>query len=291
VAISTRDRPEALARCVSSLYSGSVLPCVLGIVYQSRGSRAAQVPSPPVPARLVHVVQDETGLAVSQNEALRRAGAPVVAVIDDDCVASENWLREIEQAFDSEPALDLIAGRVVPLDSGEPDLHAVSSRTSVTRIDFDGEAPPWLVGSGNNFAVRRERFLAIGGCDTRLGPGARGLGGMDMDLFYRLLRGGARARYEPSILVYHEKKTAAERRRRRFEYGYGMGACCKLWLVSRDAYALRVLAAWAALRIGLLLGSLRRRDARGVAEELLVLTATIRGLRFRSTAKPSATQP
>jgi GT2 family glycosyltransferase len=289
VAISTRDRPESLARCLDSLFGGNVLPREIVVVDQSRSEETSRIVTRPAPVPVVFVRQSRTGLAVAQNEALRRSGSPLVAVIDDDCVAAPDWLSEIEGAFAGDPSLDLVAGRVLPLGTGGPGLYPVSLRVGERRLDFSGKTAPWRVGSGNNFAVRRDRFLAVGGCDERLGPGARGLGAMDMDLFYRLLRAGADARYEPSIVVYHERTTAAERRRRRFDYGYGMGACCKLLLLEGDLYSLRLLLGWAGLRAGMLRRSLSQRSSRGVREELVVLGATARGfLSFRRNAKARA---
>ena len=101
-----------------------------------------------------------------------------------------------------------------------------------------------------------------------------------MDLFYRLLRAGAHVRYEPSVRVYHERKSLDERMARRVPYGFGMGACCVLWLRQGDRYSLRVLASWLRLRLTLLLRALARGRANGVREELLVLAGTARGLGY-----------
>jgi GT2 family glycosyltransferase len=278
VAISTRDRPRSLATCLESLFTGRVLPHEIVVVDQSRLTEGTELPTAPAPVSLVHMRQRAAGLAVSQNEAVRRALNSVVAVIDDDCVAAPDWLGEIERIFQDDPSLGLVAGRVLALGPDRPGLYPVSLRVGERRLHFAGKASPWQLGSGNNFAVSRDRFLAVGGCDERLGPGARGLGAMDMDLFYRLLSAGARARYEPSVIVYHERKPAYERRTRRFDYGYGMGAFCRLRLHERDRYGLRLLLDWIVLRLGLLRVGLRERDRTRLGEELLVLAATARGL-------------
>jgi GT2 family glycosyltransferase len=150
----------------------------------------------------------------------------------------------------------------------------------MVRIAFDHSAMPWDIGSGNNFAVKRDWFNRIGGNDERLGPGSSGRGGVDMDLFYRLVRAGARARYEPEALVYHERTSSAGRIARRVPYGYGMGACCALWLCQQDTNALRVLGRWLAMRLWRLAGGLRRREWMLVYEEMLVLFGTMRGLMY-----------
>lgn len=152
-----------------------------------------------------------------------------------------------------------------------------------------GRRVPWQVGSGNNFAFRREWLAAVGGNDERLGPGSRGRGGVDMDLFYRLLRAGARIRYEPAATVLHAMATPPERLARRVPYGYGMGAAVGIWLRERDAFAALVLARWLALRLRRALGGLARLDLRRVYEEALVLRGTAAGLAFglRSGPRPA----
>jgi GT2 family glycosyltransferase len=147
-------------------------------------------------------------------------------------------------------------------------------------MDFSGKTLPWPVGGGNNFAVRVEWFSRIGGCDERLGPGSPGEGGVDMDLFYRLLRAGALIRYEPDALVYHERQTKAGRMARRPMYGHGMGACCALRLREGDFYALRVLGRWLLFRARLMTAALLRRQWLTANEEWLILRGSVRGLAY-----------
>jgi GT2 family glycosyltransferase len=134
------------------------------------------------------------------------------------------------------------------------------------------------VGTGGNFAARRDILLRCGGFDERLGAGSPGGSGEDMDLLYRLLRSGARIRYEPAAVVYHERQPRDRRLASRSSYGRGIGACCGLWLRGRDLHALSVLGGWLRMRGGMAAGALRRRQWGSVREELLVLGGTARGL-------------
>jgi O-antigen biosynthesis protein len=280
VAISTRDRAEALARCLDSLAAGTLMPSEVVVVDQGSDDAAGAV----VDARQAlgfavrRVVQRERGLAVSQNAAIRSARAEVVAVTDDDCVAAETWLAVVAAAFGDDPELGLLTGRVLPLPTADTRLVPVSTRPSTKRARFSGRVDPWEVGSGNNFAVRRTWFDRIGGCDVRLGPGTPGRGALDMDPFYRLIRAGAPARYEPEAVVYHEQKSRAERRARRPDYGFGMGVCCMLWRGAGDDDALDVLVRWLRLRARLAVVALGRLRLRGAFDEVLMLLGTFRGM-------------
>jgi O-antigen biosynthesis protein len=282
VAISTRDRPEAVAQCLRALLADRPLPAEIVVVDQSRSDATRRVVEalPSSEAEVVYVRHDGKGLGVSQNIAVETARQEIVAVIDDDCVPGEGWAGRVAQTFEEAPELGLVAGRVLPLGPPTPGLVPVSTRTRTERRDFRGPSAPWDVGSGNNFAVRREAFLRIGGCDTRLGPGSPGQGGVDMDLFYRMLRDGTPGRYEPEIVVYHEQTTREERMARRPMYGYGTGACFALWLRQGDARALPMLAHWLAWRAARLAAGALRGDLTRAREEAVMLGWTLRGLSY-----------
>jgi O-antigen biosynthesis protein len=278
VAVTTLDRPSALARCLDSLAAGSTLPTEVVVVDQSPTRTAEAVAAGSVLPSIRYIHDRGVGLGRGQNIAVFSSEEDVVAVIDDDCVAAETWIETMYRVIAIE-GVDLVAGRVLPLPEHRPDFVPVSLRPSETRMDFHGKDLPWTVGSGNNFGVRRAWFEKIGGCDERLGPGSPALGGVDMDLFYRLLRAGVEGRYEPTLVVYHEQKPRSARKERRTSYGVGMGAACALWLrEGGDRYALRVLSAWFHMRSRRLLSGLRRGQATTVREELMILGGTFRGM-------------
>jgi O-antigen biosynthesis protein len=293
VAISTLDRPAALGRCLESLATGTVLPAEIVVVDQSPDETARGVVEQMggrVPAR--YVAERSRGLGAGQNTAVRECSAPVIGVLDDDCVADENWLATLARIFE-DPQVGVVGGRVLPLESSGDATYPVSSRTSAVAREFHGKALPWDLGSGNNFAFRREWFDRIGGCDERLGPGSPARGGVDMDLFYRLLRAGALGRYDPALIVYHERASREERLARRVPYGRGMGAACALWLRGGDLYAIRVFTAWGMLRGRLLASAVRHARWTSAYEELLVLGGTAQGVLhgFRVAGHASGRRP
>src|SRR5918998_67127 len=182
VAISTRDRARALTRCLESLRACRVLAAEVVVADQSAGleGRAATVRADAQELPVRWLDGGSSGLAGAQNIAFRHATEPLIAVLDDDCVADPDWIDVLERAFAAEPELALVCGRVLPLPGPGP---AVASRTGAQRRRFSGRSLPWEVGSGNNFALRRDWFDRVGGCDLRLGPGTPGRGGLDMGLF------------------------------------------------------------------------------------------------------------
>lgn len=279
VVISTRDRPLSLDRCLASVEAGAMRPSEIVVVDQGGGDAGERVAGAHAArsAPVRYLRQPALGLGASQNLGIRTARFPLVAVLDDDCVADGAWLGALHRALAAE-GVDVVGGRVLPQEPEGERRHAVASRPSVVRRDLDARAMPWELGSGNNFALRRTWFDRVGGCDERLGPGAPAHGGLDLDLFYRLLRAGARARYEPDAVVRHERQTRRERLQRRPMYGRGTGAFLALRLREGDRGVMRVLAAWTVLRARLLARAAFRGEALGVWEELVMLGATARGL-------------
>jgi len=280
VAISTRDRPGALDRCLASLAAGARRPEEIVVVDQSADQETSRVAARWRDSDLTILYErnEARGLGVAQNVAFARASHPIVAVLDDDCVADTNWLHVVASRMGDRLDLDGVTGRVLPLDAAGARTLPVSSRISVVRREFSGRALPWEVGSGNNFAVRREALRRVGGCDERLGPGSPAQGGVDMDLFHRLLRGGSRILYEPDAIVYHERQTRDERRARRPMYGRGMGAAIALWHRAGDATSGYVLREWAKLRLRQMRLAVTRRDWADVRDEVTMLVSTVRGL-------------
>lgn len=279
VVISTLDRPQRLARCLDALLAGTRLPAEVVVVDQGDAApvgavldarRALGVP-------LVHVAQDGRGLSRSQNVGVARAASPVVMVVDDDCVVDPRWVEVAAREHVAAGRPLLLTGRVLPLPSDEERQLPLSSRTSTARLVLPPDVLPWEIGTGGNFSVDRAAYLRVGGNDERLGTGSAGRAGNDIDLFRRLLRAGVEGRYEPDLLVLHERATPAEHRSRRWTYGFGVGACAALWRRQEDPDAGAVLRAWLRMRLHLL------RHADGAAarvNEVRVLLGTAQGLWF-----------
>lgn len=282
VAVSTRDRPHDLVRCLDALLMGQTLPAEILVVDQSLDDTTAtlveQRQNDAVP--VIYIRQKDSGLSASRNAAITAASRPILAVTDDDCVPERKWVAVVDQVFCAAGAPDALTGRVLPLDNDAPDLHSVSLRPDVTPKNFHGKTIPWYVGTGGNFAVKRKWFERIGFYDERLGAGSPGRAAEDADLMYRLLRAGARIRYEPSAVIYHSQQDRNRRLSTRLGYGHGIGALCSLWLRRRDGYALRMLAAWLIDTSRELADAALHRQWFEAYQRLLGLGGTFKGLLY-----------
>jgi GT2 family glycosyltransferase len=262
VAIPTLDRPMELARCLEGLFQGTVLPAEVLIINQGRFHTVEQVIThyrPQFSMPLIHCSQPPMGLSAARNLATNQAHCHIIAFTDDDCVPDPEWLAHIERVLISTPVADGVTGSIQPLGNDYPGEYPISIRISKQGMTFQRRALPWHVGSGGNFAIRRSWIFLIGGFDERLGAGSPGKAAEDTDLFYRLLRAGTVIRYEPEMVIYHERQDATRLIRSFWNYSHGIGAFTAKHFRRGDLYAAYILGVWLFWLIGRTASAIMRR--------------------------------
>ena len=237
VVVPTVGAASALARCLDALLTGAVRPAEIVVVDQSGGSviagmlddRRATFPD------LRHLVEERRGLSAARNAGARAASGDVIAFTDDDCVPTAGWVAAALDAFRGLPGLAGVTGPMLPLPPDAPGLVAVSSRTSLDRVDHRHGSTPWAVGTGGNMILRRGWLERAGWWDERLGVGSGGEAGEDAALIDRVTASGGVFRYEPEAVVRHQQRSRSSRRATRRTYGHGVGAVCGILLREREA--------------------------------------------------------
>jgi O-antigen biosynthesis protein len=268
VVICTKDRPDALARCIDALRECTPPPAQVVVVDQ--GDR------PAAPAGVEYVHMTERGVSRGRNRGARAAEHELLAFTDDDCVPAPEWIRVLERGF--EGGVDGVTGRVLPLP-GESGV-AVSSRTSTARRTFSGPGQtPWAIGTGGNLSVRRSAFEAVGGFDEALGPGTPARAAEDVDLLYRLVNEGFAILYEPDAVVYHELKSRRSRVGGRYGYGLGLGAFLARHAARGDAHARALRRRYAFGLARRAASGLRHADGWPALEGALTLAGIVAGSR------------
>ncbi|WP_270934408.1 glycosyltransferase family 2 protein [Falsiroseomonas oryzae] len=212
--ICTRDRPDALARCLGSL--GPNFDAIAEVIVVDNGA------TPAVPralaaaaAKLRVVAEPRRGLSIARNTGLRHARQEIVAFTDDDVVLHPDWAARLIAGFTSADTA-CVTGLVLPAEL-ETEAQVVFERglrgfgQGLQRITYDPAffratlpygVPTWRIGAGANMAMRRDVVERLGGFDERLGAGAAGCS-EDSELWYRMLAAGWTCRYEPAAVVFH----------------------------------------------------------------------------------------
>lgn len=217
VAVCTRGRPDALARCLASLARSERGWTELLVVDDGPSEDTRAVVAGWADAR--YVPAPAGGLSSARNVALREAAGAVIAFVDDDTEVDRRWLGRLRGHF-ADPGVASVTGLVLPASLEAP-AQVVFEKVlggfsrGYRALTFDPaflartrrHAPPvWKVGAGANMALRRGAVQAVGGFDERLGAGAAGCS-EDSELWYRLLAAGWTCRYEPASVVHHHHRT------------------------------------------------------------------------------------
>lgn len=224
VIVCTRDRPEALERCLESLAAQDSPPGQTIVVDNSRHRTAEAVTARFAGVEYVH--EPRPGLSVARNAGVRASRGALVAFTDDDVEAGPSWTAEISRAF-ANAEVEAVTGLVLPARLATPAqcyfqfsmggfgaqcIPLIFDRRFLDETSAMG-AQVWRIGAGANMAFRRGMFDRIGLFDERLGAGASGCS-EDSELWYRLLANGGACLFEPrAVVIHHHREQWSELRR------------------------------------------------------------------------------
>ena len=219
VVVMTMNRSGPLRRCLESL-TAQTMP------RESFEVILVDASDPPVGdvatdferrLSLVHHPTPNLGVSGNRNTGVALAHAPVVAFLDDDCVAGPGWLERLTAEVEARP--DCLAGGRV--ENARPEnAVAVAGQVIAEGVDsfYNPPGGPTRFLPGLNFAFARDRYLALGGCDPRFGR----LGAEDRDLADRWrLAGGGLAGCPDAVVRHEHRGTFAGFVRQHVNYGRG----------------------------------------------------------------------
>jgi glycosyltransferase involved in cell wall biosynthesis len=280
VIVASRDRPEALDRCLRAIVSNTVVPAEIIVVDNGSSGIAAPLrTSVEERTALVHLKTPPNGVSRARNYGIANASHDLIAFTDDDCVPDRNWLAALLVACSAD-GIDGATGRVLPLASTDRSHVAVSSRTERTPARYVGRQAsrsPWQAGTGGNLLLPRVFLQPVGGFAARFGPGAPFRAAEDVELLYRVLRCGFTMAYEPESVVFHETRSRRQRLATRYPYGYGMGAF--IGGPAREASdSLSLASGYFSMQFRKVALSVRSRSGLGLLEPVLTTAGFLAGV-------------
>ena len=237
VVICTRDRPDALERCLDSL-SRQSYPRFRIVVADNSSEPGGGMQRTPnqTGTDIETIVVPRAGLSHARNAAVAATTGENLAWIDDDEIADEGWLSEIAEAFLDHPEAGVVSGAVVPAELNTlpqvwfeqfgghskgrgftPDVFSPASAATQSPLY---PLPPF--GAGANLATRAGVVESIGGFDPALGAGSPAKGGEDTLALTRVLLAGGTIVYHPAALTRHFHRPDLDGLRRQL-IGYGTG--------------------------------------------------------------------
>lgn len=252
VAVTTRDRPQDLKRCLDALMQlpddGQEILVIDNC--PSTDETAAIVAEYP---RVRYVREDYPGSSAARNRALREAKYDIVAFTDDDAMPDARWLRALLYNF-TDPLVLCVTGLVMPLELENEAQEWFEKFTPMgrgfSRLVFDGVTHSRFrvaaVGVSANMALHRKVLEDLGAFDEALGVGTPTRCGEDHELFSRILAKGYKIIYEPAALSWHRhRRTWEETRKAHFGYGVGVYAFwTRCLLVEKDFGVVLMALGW-----------------------------------------------
>jgi len=189
IVIPTCRRNDLLARCLESVRPGAQTAeaaCYEVIVTDDGRNPGADAMIREKFPWAKWVQGPSRGPAANRNNGAHQAAGEWICFIDDDCIASAGWLAAFREAARDE-SLDLMEGRTtIPDKTDNPFQHAVHNKSG---------GAYWSC----NLAIRRARFLEVGGFDEDFLEAAS----EDMEFAHRFHAHQYRSKFFPEALVLH----------------------------------------------------------------------------------------
>ena len=211
VVVCTRNGSSTLRECLEALVRQSYRNYEVIVI--DDGSTDAVPEIAKAFPQVRHQRQDHAGLSVARNLGAQIAAGEIIAYTDDDCMADEDWLRYLAQAFD-DPQWVAAGGPNIPPQARNRTEAVVSAApggpSHVLLNDEEAEHLP-----GCNLAVRKAALDAIGGFQPPFMTA-----GDDVDVCWRLREAGGRLRFVPGAMVWHHRRFTV-RSYLRQQSGYG----------------------------------------------------------------------
>ncbi len=158
-----------------------------------------------------YFLEEIQGESAARNRVLRESTAPLIAFIDDDAIASEDYLTNLINFFKERPDVMAAGGKILPYfyPSGQKELPWLSHYLLglISCVDQGSKIKPFPKSKyplGCNMAFRRAVFDQLGNFDNRLGRNKRNLiGNSEKDMFLRMRDNKMPIYYLPNAWVYH----------------------------------------------------------------------------------------
>jgi glycosyltransferase involved in cell wall biosynthesis len=210
--ICTHNRADYLGAAVDSLlnqdFSGDF---EIVVVDNASSDRTREIIESRAHPRLRYVYEAVTGLSVARNTGAQSAQGEILAYLDDDAVASPQWLRILYNAYQTDETLAVAGGKVTLIwppgmtppiwlsDGLAGNLGLYDLGHEVVHIDRPGLTP-----RGLNYSIRRVFLDQVGGFDINLGRvGKKLLSNEELRMTELALNLGWSVAYLPEALVAH----------------------------------------------------------------------------------------
>jgi len=196
IVCSYRGKEHLVERCIDSLERQTCIPDEIILVVDTEEEKESY-------ADILHdinvVCSSKRGLAAARNKGVEASTGEIIAFIDDDAVATRNWLCEIVKSFSDD--VFVVGGPVYPIFKGRKIKEKLNWIIGCTSNNPPTERP-----IGCNMAFDMRVFRTVGGFNENLGRVRKKLSiGEETELFLRIKKyiPDAKIVYNQKAIVYH----------------------------------------------------------------------------------------
>ena len=240
VIVATRERPDSLLECLSSVLAVDY-PRFEVIVVDNDPvtTETADMVEQCFGGQVRYLVEMRRGLGAAHNRGVAEATGEIVAFVDDDVVVDRQWLSALVEGFTATDGVGCVTGLILPAQLDTPaqvllERHGSFGKGFDVQIFDRGRYRPTdplfpfrtgRFGSGANMAFDTALLKRLGGFDPATGAGTFARGGDDLTAFFRVVVAGNRLVYQPGALVWHRHhQDLASLGKQAYGYGVGFGA-------------------------------------------------------------------
>lgn len=210
--ICTHNRDNYLGAAIDSLLNQDCDNFEVLVVDNGSSDRTLQIVEARLSdPRLKYIYEPVLGLSVARNTGAKATTTPILAYLDDDAVASPQWLKVLVEAYAKNDSLAIAGGKVTliwpegvtpPQWLSEDLAEGLGVYNLGDKIVYINK--PGLTPRGLNYSIRRTFLEQIGGFDPNLGRvGTKLLSNEELFMTELALKGGWQVAYLPEAVVAH----------------------------------------------------------------------------------------
>lgn len=207
-----------LESCLCCIVEGSTWPAAVIVVDQGRNSDVARMlqDAGKLGLNTVYIPSDQRGRSAGINRGLEQVRTEFVAITDDDCFVSADWLERMVRNLRREPET-ILTGRVELAGNDDAPFSTVVSREPRRYTKRQLKVHPFI---GGNAGLSMAVVKRIGLFDEHPCLASA----EDSDYGYRALGHGIPIAYDPEVVLYHYHWRDAKQRAARYaDYARSQG--------------------------------------------------------------------
>ncbi len=152
---------------------------------------------------IVYTIEPNQGLSYARNKGIATAKGDIIAFIDDDAIARNDYVEQLQGHFDNYPEYGALGGKVIPIygeGEAEPPWMSKYIQGVVSKVDYGNETKPFTkkYPAGCNMAFRKSVFKKYGTFNTDLVYRSD-----DKYIFHMMKSHGVKVLYVPEVFVNH----------------------------------------------------------------------------------------